>query len=118
MKSGRMELWRMLTDGNDQILITDDTYSNWFPHPSPNGDVIVFLAYLEDLGHDHPAMKKVALRLYDIKSKKLKLYLSVKLDKEQSMFLLGQLMGINLLLYLISILIVRNKKPLTRCSKC
>jgi hypothetical protein len=72
----------------ETIFIT----TQWSLDERSYGDVIVFLAYLEDLAHEHPAMKKVALRLYDIKSKKLKLYLSVKVDKEQSVFLHGHLM--------------------------
>jgi len=66
MQSGKMEIWRMDKDGNNKTQITDDEFSNWFPHPSPNGDMIVFLSYLEDQGSAHPAMKKVALRLMSL----------------------------------------------------
>jgi Tol biopolymer transport system component len=100
----------MLTDGNDQILITNDTCSNWFPHPSLNSDVIVFLAYLEDLAHEHPTMKKVALRLYDIKSKKTKTLFKCKGDHEGTINVSSWSPDEkNLLLYLISIVIIRNK---------
>ena len=68
MHSGSMEIWRMQQDGSEKIPITDDSYSNWFPHPSPDGRYIVFLSYLEDQGGRHPAMKDVALRLYDLES--------------------------------------------------
>ena len=61
-----MQIWRMNADGSDKIQLTDDGYSNWFPHPSPDGRFIAFLSYLEDQGDGHPPMKEVALRLYDL----------------------------------------------------
>ena len=72
MRSGKMELWRMRADGREPTQLTDDAYSNWFPHPSPDGESLVFLSYLEDQGDAHPAMKDVALRLYDLSSGKIK----------------------------------------------
>lgn len=72
MKSGKMEIWRMKSNGSKKKQITDDAYSNWFPHPSPDGKYLVFLSYLEDQGDSHPPMKKVALRLYNLKTKTLK----------------------------------------------
>lgn len=72
MKSGSMEIWRMRPDGSENQQLTDDSYSNWFPHPSPDGRYFVFLSYLEDQGDSHPAMKEVALQLYDIKTGDIK----------------------------------------------
>ncbi len=72
VQSGKMEIWRMDADGDNKLQITEDEYSNWFPHPSPNGDVIVFLSYLEDQGFVHPPMKNVALRLYNIQDGTIK----------------------------------------------
>lgn len=72
MQSGKMEIWRMNADGSRKIQITDDAYSNWFPHPSPTGDVLVFLSYLEDQGEAHPTMKDVALRLFDLETNTIK----------------------------------------------
>lgn len=69
--SGRMELWRMDADGGHPVQLTDDPYSNWFPHPSPDGNYLVFIAYQEDQGQAHPAMKRVALRLYDLRNDKI-----------------------------------------------
>ncbi|MBB4079191.1 Tol biopolymer transport system component [Lewinella aquimaris] len=66
INSGSMEIWRMHPDGSRQEQLTDDSYSNWFPHPSPDGKHFVFISYLEDQGSDHPAMKEVALRLYNL----------------------------------------------------
>lgn len=67
-QSGIMELWRMRNDGTDKKQLTNDAYSNWFPHPSPDGKHLVFLSYLEDQGQGHPALKKVSLRLYNLKN--------------------------------------------------
>ena len=68
MSSGSMELWRMKADGSDKVQLTQDEVSNWFPHPSPDGKYLVYLAYIEDQGDQHPPMKDVMLRLYDLKS--------------------------------------------------
>ena len=72
IRSGSMELWRMNSDGTDPMQLTDDEYSNWFPHPSPDNRNLVFLSYLEDQGDRHPAMKKVALRLFDLQSNSIR----------------------------------------------
>ncbi len=69
--SGSMQIWRMRADGSEKVQLTEDSYSNWFPHPSPDGRFLVFLSYLKDQGDRHPAMKKVALRLYDLESGKI-----------------------------------------------
>jgi len=67
-QSGIMEIWRMDADGRNKIQITDDEFSNWFPHPSPNGKTMVFLSYMKDQESGHPAMKKVALRLLNLEN--------------------------------------------------
>ncbi|MFD0797606.1 TolB family protein [Maribacter chungangensis] len=67
--SGTMEIWRMSANGTGNEQLTDDRYSNWFPHPSPDGKHLVYISYLIDQGSAHPAMKKVALRLYSLKEK-------------------------------------------------
>ncbi len=72
MASGKMELWRINADGSDKTQLTEDVYSNWFPHPSPDGQRLVFLSYLKDQGAGHPPMKRVALRLYHLKTKTIK----------------------------------------------
>ncbi|MGB3779634.1 MAG: transporter [Tunicatimonas sp.] len=71
MRSGKMELWRMRADGSKPTQLTDDAYSNWFPHPSPDGKSLAFISYLQDQGDAHPAMKDVALRLYDLSTGKI-----------------------------------------------
>ncbi len=65
--SGKMEIWRMRSDGSRAEQLTRDAHANWFPHPSPDGRWVVFLAYLEDQGEDHPFGKQVKLRLMDVR---------------------------------------------------
>ena len=72
MASGKMEIWKMNEDGKNKIPLTNDKYSNWFPHPSPDGKYLVFISYMEDQGDRHPALKKVMLRLMDLRSLKIK----------------------------------------------
>jgi Tol biopolymer transport system component len=45
--------------------MTDDGFGNWFPHLSPDGTTMVFLAYGPEVD-GHPADKDVALRLMDL----------------------------------------------------
>lgn len=71
VRSGRMQIWRMNADGREQIQITNDELNNWFPHPSPDGRMIVFISYLDPIDPStHPANKNVSLRLLDLKSGK------------------------------------------------
>jgi Tol biopolymer transport system component len=40
-----MQVWRKRADGSEPEALTSDEYSNWFPHPSPDGLRLVFLSY-------------------------------------------------------------------------
>lgn len=64
-RSGLMQIWRIRPDGTDVQQITDDNYGNWFPHPSPSGDKVLFLSYDADV-FDHPRDLNVRLRLMDM----------------------------------------------------
>ena len=66
MQTGSMEIWQMDADGRNKKQITHDGFSNWFPHPSPNGETVVFLSYLQDQGSAKKKKKKVALRLLNL----------------------------------------------------
>ena len=44
--------------------MTFDDRVNWFPHPSPNGDAIVYLSYCPGT-QGHPAYQQVELRLLE-----------------------------------------------------
>ncbi len=72
MQSGKMEIWRMKPDGSEKEQLTNDAFSNWFAHPSPDGKYFVFISYLEDQGDRHPALKSVALRLFELNTKEIK----------------------------------------------
>jgi Tol biopolymer transport system component len=65
--SESMEIWRMETDGSNKEQLTDDSFSNWFAHPNPNGQNFVFISYDEDQGQGHPPLKKVTLKLFNLK---------------------------------------------------
>lgn len=70
--SGKMEIWRMRADGTGHEQLTRDAFSNWFPHPSPDGRWVVYLAYLEDQGEAHPFGRQVKLRLMDLRDRSVR----------------------------------------------
>ena len=62
-RTGLMKIWRMAANGEHQTQIThDETYADWFPHPSPDGKWLVFLSYDKDVS-GHPPNKDVCLRI-------------------------------------------------------
>ena len=63
-RGGHAQIWVMAADGSDQRQLFADDCVNWFPHPSPDGRHLVYLAYPPGtLGH--PADLAVALVLCD-----------------------------------------------------
>ncbi len=63
VRTGQMKIWRMDPDGSNQVQVTpEDDYGDWFAHPSPDGNWIVFLSYDKSV-EGHPANKDVKLRL-------------------------------------------------------
>ncbi|NNE87444.1 MAG: TolB family protein [Silicimonas sp.] len=61
-RTGHAQIWRMRVDGSAQEQMTDDEFVNWFPHPSPDGRHILYVAYPP--GTDaHPRNKDVRLCL-------------------------------------------------------
>ncbi len=63
-RDGHAQIWVMNADGSDQRKLFADDHVNWFPHPSPDGRQILYLAYPPGtLGH--PADLPVALCLMD-----------------------------------------------------
>jgi len=61
-RAGAMDLWRMRPDGNELQRMTDEPTQNWFPHPSPDGRQVLYLAY-ESGVFGHPRNHSVKLRL-------------------------------------------------------
>ncbi len=43
-RSGKSQIWRALADGTDPEQVTNDEWSNYFPHLSPDGTRMVFLS--------------------------------------------------------------------------
>ena len=67
-ESGLMQIWKMNADGSDQTQVTfDEERNSWFPHISPDGKKIVYIAYKKgDVApHEHPPNKNVELRIMD-----------------------------------------------------
>lgn len=58
------DLFRVPADGGEVEQMTDDDRVNWFPHPSPDGTVVLYLAYGSHV-QGHPRGEDVELRLVD-----------------------------------------------------
>jgi len=69
-RTGKMQIWRMEPDGSEQEQITSDDYNNWFAHPSPNGQWMVFLSYAKDVT-GRPPNKDVLIRLMSLSDRKI-----------------------------------------------
>ncbi|MCQ0970392.1 hypothetical protein MLD63_08145 [Paracoccus sp. TK19116] len=55
-ETGHAQIWRMGSDGADAAPVFRDENVNWFPHPSPCGRHVIYLAYPpETLGHPRDA---------------------------------------------------------------
>jgi Tol biopolymer transport system component len=67
-----MQIWRMKPDGSGQEQVTFDDSNDWFPHLSPDGQSLVFLAYEKGVT-GHPPDKDVELRILSLKDGKIRL---------------------------------------------
>lgn len=64
-RDGHAQIWVMAADGSGQRKLFADDHVNWFPHPSPDGRHLIYLAYPPGtLGH--PRDLPVAVVLCDI----------------------------------------------------
>jgi TolB protein len=64
-RTGLMQVWRMRPDGSNPEQMVNEESNCWFPHVSPDGKWVAYIAYAKgdvDPG-DHPANKNVELRL-------------------------------------------------------
>lgn len=61
-RTGHAQIWKMRLDGSDACQMTDDDRVNWFPHPSPDGQHVLYLSYPPGTTQ-HPRDKAVILRL-------------------------------------------------------
>jgi Tol biopolymer transport system component len=64
-RTGLMQIWRMGTDGANPVHMVNEDANCWFPHVSPDGKRVAYIAYHKDevAPGDHPANKHVELRL-------------------------------------------------------
>lgn len=63
-QSGTMQIWRMKPDGTANEQLTFDELNKWFPHISPDGKWMVFIAFSPDVPADsHPPLQRVTLYL-------------------------------------------------------
>jgi Tol biopolymer transport system component len=70
-RTGQMQIWRMKPDGSDQEQVTHDESNDWFPHLSPDGQSMVFIAYEKGVS-GHPPNKDVELRLMSLKDRQVR----------------------------------------------
>ncbi len=63
-RGGHAQIWVMTADGTDQTQLFADDHVNWFPHPSPCGRHVLYLAYPPGTT-GHPRDLEVALCLAD-----------------------------------------------------
>jgi TolB protein len=72
-RTGVMQIWRMNPDGTQQEPVTNDPrFADWFAHPSPDGQLLVFLSF-EPSVKGHPANQNVTLRLMPLAGGKPKI---------------------------------------------
>lgn len=70
VRSGRMQVWRMRANGKEQKQMTfDKDMNSWFPHISPDGEKVVYIAYhdYEVAPGDHTPNQNVQLRMIPAK---------------------------------------------------
>ena len=65
VRSGHMQLWQMNADGSSQQQLLTSNTDDWFPHISPNGKLVAFIAFPAHT-EGHPPNKDVELRVLDL----------------------------------------------------
>jgi TolB protein len=64
VRTGTMQIWRMQPDGSHPEQVTFDEYNDWFPHISPDGKWIVYIAFPTDMDPwSHPFYRQCYIRL-------------------------------------------------------
>ena len=61
-RTGQAQIWRIRPDGTGLERMTEDGLVNWFPHPSPDGTRVLYVAFPAGTT-GHPRDKDVALCL-------------------------------------------------------
>ena len=63
-RDGHAQIWVMAADGSGQRKLFADDHVNWFPHPSPDGKHVIYLAYPPGT-EGHPKDMDVAIWVMD-----------------------------------------------------
>lgn len=65
VRSGLMQIWRMEVDGANPTQMVQEQANCWFPHVSPDGKWVAYIAYGKDdvAPGDHPPNKNIEIRL-------------------------------------------------------
>ncbi|MET0412903.1 MAG: biopolymer transporter TolR [Polyangiaceae bacterium] len=64
VRTGTMQIWRMRPDGSQPEQVTFDEYNDWFPHISPDGRWILYIAFPIDMDPwTHPFYRQCYIRL-------------------------------------------------------
>jgi TolB protein len=64
VRTGTMQIWRMQPDGSHPEQVTFDEYNNWFPHISPDGNWILYIAFPKEIDPwSHPFYQQCTIRL-------------------------------------------------------
>jgi TolB protein len=70
-RTGHMQIWRMHPDGSAQEQLLVSATSDWFPHISPDGKMIAFLAYKPGT-QGHPANQDVEINVLSLADRKVR----------------------------------------------
>ena len=66
-RSGRMKIWRMRPDGSEQEQVSFGDDNDWFAHPSPDGERVVYVTYPPTVpAASHPPNQRVTIREQDL----------------------------------------------------
>jgi TolB protein len=64
VRTGTMQIWRMRPDGSHPEQVTFDESNDWFPHISPDGKWLVYIAFPADMNPwSHPFYRQCYIRL-------------------------------------------------------
>lgn len=67
VRTGTMQIWRMRPDGSSPEQVTFDEYNDWFPHISPDGKWLVYIAFPKEMDPwTHPFYQHCYIRMMPV----------------------------------------------------